>query len=170
MKSSSSQLSHTRLTQLLDYDMDDGLFRWKVARGGSIEGEVAGSSRRDGYIAICIDRGRFLAHRLAIFYVTGVWPISEVDHCDGDRKNNSYLNLREASRKENSYNHKTRCDNTSGVRGVTFKKDKGKWRATIQKDNKSHHIGYYDSFDEAVIQRKLAAIVLFGEFAGEVSR
>lgn len=165
-----SRLTHSRLVELLDYDEDDGFFRWKVWRGGCVPGEVAGSPHIGGYVVICVDHVHYLAHRLAVFYVTGEWPAHEVDHCDGVRTNNAYGNLRQASRKENSYNHGTRVDNTSGVRGVSFKKDKGKWRATIQQNRQSHHLGYFDEFELAVEARRNAAIAMFGEFAGEVSR
>jgi len=40
-------------------------------------------------------------------------------------------------------------NNTSGYRGVSFKKRCGKWCAQIQINNKKTHLGYFDSAEEA---------------------
>lgn len=164
------KLSHERLLELLDYDLLSGVFTWKVNRGGVHPGDTAGTAHIGGYLAVCLDYKRYLLHRLAIFYVTSKWPADEVDHIDGDRSNNAWVNLREATRCQNSYNHKKRVDNSSGVRGVSFRTDKGLWRASIQKDNKAIHIGYFPTIELAISARIDAAKLLFGEFASEVCR
>ena len=44
--------------------------------------------------------------------------------------------------------------NSSGVRGVTWKKDKQKWEAYICCQGKSHYLGRYDTLEQAVAARK----------------
>jgi hypothetical protein len=47
-------------------------------------------------------------------------------------------------------------NNTSGYPGVHFKVADRRWIAVIQVANARHHLGYFDSFDEAVAARKTA--------------
>lgn len=47
---------------------------------------------------------------------------------------------------------KTRCDNTSGFRGV-YPARSGKWKAVIGLQSKRYHLGTFDSFPEAVSAR-----------------
>lgn len=44
----------------------------------------------------------------------------------------------------------------SGVRGVSWHKGKGKWRATLCYKGKDMHLGYFDTIDEAAAARKEA--------------
>ena len=57
-----------------------------------------------------------------------------------------------------------RSNNTSGVPGVEWMKDKRKWRAAICFKGKRRYLGSFDSFDEAVKARKRAEEELFGKF------
>lgn len=41
--------------------------------------------------------------------------------------------------------------NTSGYRGVSFKKDKQKWKAYININHKQKHLGYFDNKDIAAL-------------------
>ena len=162
-------LDHGYLLSILDYDRDTGRFTWKTHRGKCVPGDIAGSSHPGGYWVICIDHLKYLAHRLAWFYVTRTWPDEEIDHRDRNRRNNAFENLRQATRNQNACNHKRRRDNKSGVRGVDWRECKGKWRAHIQHNGRSHHLGYFDSIEDAAEARSAAALRMFGDFAGEVS-
>lgn len=86
-------LTVERLRELLDYDPETGVFRWKEPRRKCRVGEVAGSLRKDGYVKIQVDGRFYQAHRLAWLCVYGVWP-SAIDHIDGNRANNAIANLR----------------------------------------------------------------------------
>ena len=85
-----------RVRATFDYDPDTGIFTRLVearsGRGGghlsASIGDVAGHQRRDGYIAIKIDRIAYKAHRLAWLHVHGEWPPNEIDHINGDRGDN----------------------------------------------------------------------------------
>lgn len=51
---------------------------------------------------------------------------------------------------------KIRSDNTTGVKGVTFEKNRNKYRAQITLGNKKKHLGYFDTLEDAAQARKIA--------------
>lgn len=112
-----------RLKEFYTYNPETGIVR----RIGSYR---VGALGRHGYLTLTIDGKSYLLHRLIWFYMTGLWP-SEIDHIDQNKLNNRWVNLREVTRSENSLNHPLRTDNTSGVAGVTFHSETGKWRARV---------------------------------------
>ena len=83
-------------------------------------GSAAGTPNGNGYVRISVLGERHHAHRLAWFYVHGVWPPEDVDHIDGCRSNNALRNLRLASRAENNLNLRgPKSGNRSGLLGVS---------------------------------------------------
>ena len=103
-KTKENALTHDRLSSLLEYNAESGAFRWLKKphkRNHNIVGDIAGYNQKGGYIIIQIDKQRYFAHRVAWFYVYGVWPTDEIDHINGDKLNNSIENLREATASEN---------------------------------------------------------------------
>jgi HNH endonuclease len=111
-----------RLRELLHYDPNTGEFRWRMAKKGTYAGAVAGryNTDGDGYRQIGINRRLYKKHRLAWFYMTGAWPRHEIDHINGDRGDNRFCNLREATASENRRNMRKRVNNTSGYKGVSL--------------------------------------------------
>src|SRR5262245_57168181 len=97
-------LEVTRLRELLKYIPETGDFYWKKPRRGMVQGACAGTLINNGYIHIVIDGHAFKAHRLAWFYVNGVWPKQQIDHINGKRADNRICNLREAVQRQNSWN------------------------------------------------------------------
>ena len=149
-----------RLHELLDYDPATGTFRWTVVRKHNRAGKVAGTSHNGGYWSIRIDGIRYLAHRLAIFYMTGLWPI-EGDHHNRNKRDNRAANLRPATRSQNAANAGMPCNNTSGVKGVSFNRAAQKWVVYVGRE----HWGTYDDFDIACLIRHEAAAKTYGEFS-----
>lgn len=72
-------------------------------------------------------------------------------------------NVRWASRAVQARNTKVHITTKTGVRGVSWSKSKNKWRAAIYVDNRQKHLGYFNSFDEAVAARKSGEILLWGD-------
>ena len=102
-------------------------------------------------------------HRL----IMGLYPGNKtihVDHIHTERKNdNRKSNLRIATKSQNGMNMKMMPQNTSGVTGVSYKKEKGLWVAYITINNQRIWLGSSKNFDKAVILRKAAEEKYFGE-------
>lgn len=137
------------LHSILAYDPETGAFIWKRARGGkAIAGATAGIINRDGYRRIAIYKKPYMAHRLAWFYVHGVWPEKFIDHIDGNPANNAISNLRQCSHSENHQNRVSLIAKPSHLIGAQKVKG-GKWRARICAGGKQIYIGTFDTPEEA---------------------
>lgn len=92
----------------------------------------------------------------------------DVDHKNGhgSRNDNRKCNLRVATRQQNMRNKTSITTNTSGFIGVSFRKDRNKWRAYINTDKGNQLLlGHYNTFTEAVKARIEGELKYFGEFA-----
>lgn len=167
-------LTQSQVRELLDYDPETGVFIWRVDRVGGngtvvkAAGSVAGcASMREtnSYLHIVINGRSYGAHRLAWLIMTGSWPAKDIDHKDGDGLNNQWINLREATSSQNCANKRLRRDNTSGAKGVSWRPDLGKWKATITAEGKTRHLGFFVDKDDAAAAYEAAATEHFGEFA-----
>ena len=81
-----------------------------------------------------------------------------VDHIDGDKHNNTRENLRSACYSKQNLNRKKQKINISGYVGVGYNKRAKKWRASAYKNNKTFHIGYFDTPEIAFKARCLYVI------------
>ena len=87
-----------------------------------------------------------------------------VDHKNRCKTNNHLSNLRFATDSENSQNASMKSNNTSGVIGVCWSKNRKKWRAEIRVNGGNKHLGYFDDKDDAITARRNAEILHFGEY------
>jgi hypothetical protein len=90
-----------------------------------------------------------------------------VDHIDRNKLNNHISNLRYATDSENGMNKSRQSNNTSGIVGVYFCKDRNKWRAVIKKDGNPIHLGYFETKEEAIEARSKAEEKYFKEFRAQ---
>jgi hypothetical protein len=154
-----------RIKELLHYDHESGCFFWKQNKGKFLAGSKAGTICK-GYVAIKIDYKIYAAHRIAWFLLTGEDPMNKhIDHIDNDRSNNRPWNLRLATNSQNMFNQPAPQSNTSGFKGVSYRKTRRKWIATIQKDGKQHFLGHFNTPELAHMAYCKAAAELHGEFA-----
>ena len=159
-------LTQERLREILEYVPATGLFRWLDSRHGAVEvGAIAGGvNESSGYIHIKIDGKIYQAQRLAVLYMVGAWPTHMVDHENGKRSDNSWLNLREATRAQNSQNATTYKNNRLGLKGV-FQQRNGRFTARIKVAGKSLTIGTFNTAEDASAAYATAAVHHFGSFA-----
>jgi hypothetical protein len=101
-----------------------------------------------------------IMHRLIMDAPKGL----EVDHINGNPLDNRRCNLRLCTQAQNTRNHKIRKDNSSGFPGVSFYKQRNKWRACINLNYRSKFLGYFNSAQDASLAYRCAAKKLFGEF------
>lgn len=141
------ELTADRVRELLDYDPETGVLRWRVARGPKKAGSVAGTIDKK-YCVIKIDNRGYRAHRLAWLHTFGEWPDGVIDHRDGDGVTNALRNLRDVTRAVNNENQRrARADSRSGMLGVTVYGDR--FRARIRAAGKLRWLGIFDSADAA---------------------
>ena len=116
---------------------------------------VAGTGLPDGR------RAWVYMHRLILGLTD---PSVLVDHISGDGLDNRRVNLRTCSRSENARNSRKRVNNTSGFKGVSWQKGRGKWKAQISVAGKNRHLGLFNTAAEAHSAYCRAADELHGEF------
>lgn len=156
------ELTQAYLKSILHYDPETGILtRTKKTIGWVNIGDVVGYIGKRGYYSTVITfagkEKRITLHRLAFFYMEGRWPLM-IDHINGVKTDNRWINLREVTQLENGKNTKIHKNNKTGVSGVYWAKDKNKWTAQIKVNHKMIYLGRYASFDDAVNARKAAEV------------
>lgn len=155
-----------RLRALLHYDLATGEFTRAVTTAPRAKaGAIAGGERKDGYRRICVDGTDYFAHRLAWLYVTGTVPDGEIDHINGNPRDNRIANLRCVTHGQNTLNSRQRPPGVSGLRGVTLHKKTGLWNARIRIDGKQSSLGYFKSPEQAKAAYEAAVLEVHGEHA-----
>jgi len=109
-------------------------------------------------------------------------PKIHVDHIDGNSLNNTRANLRKATPTQNGANRRTSKANTSGYRGVCFRKKSGtdrygnklpfpkkEWVAQININGKRVGLGYFTTAEEAARAFDKAAKMIYGDFCGKLN-
>lgn len=156
-----------QLKESVHYDPKTGLFsrKWKTRPTF----EHIGSKKKHGYIVFQVCGHRDYAHRFAWLYMTGKWP-KELDHINGDRGDNRWLNLRRATRTQNNGNRKL-CNKKKYhhlPKGVLLRKNRGGsigYMARINYKNRQIHISTHKTMEEAHAAYMAMAKKLFGDFA-----
>lgn len=88
-----------------------------------------------------------------------------VDHINGNTLDNRKSNLRICLQKENMRNQKRKSTNTSGFKGVSYRKRDNTWRARIMLDYKEVSLGTFKTKKSAAKAYNDAALKLHGKFA-----
>ena len=145
------QINQEQLKELLHYDPETGVFKWKIASAMRIKiGDVAGTLDDKGYIIITVFNKRYRAHRLAWLYTHGKFPENHMDHINGLRNDNRIINLRAVTQAENNRNYSAYKNNTSGYIGVSWETGKNKWKVSITGVN----YGSFKSKSDAIAKAK----------------
>ena len=127
----------------------NGNLYWRKRPNSMVKaGEKAGSEDSLGYTFIAYKRKKYALHRLIFWRHYGFLP-DEVDHIDGNPRNNCVENLRAATHLENMRNSKIRKDNTSGIKGVCWSIASKKWEVKFQLNGKTKHFGKYHDINVA---------------------
>jgi hypothetical protein len=95
------------------------------------------------------------AHRVAWAWMMNEWP-DEIDHINGNRADNRWVNLRSVDHEANSKNSSRPSNNSSGAVGVSWHSVQKCWRAYIKVNQRSIHLGRFLTFDDALFARLAA--------------
>ena len=142
-------LTSVRLHEVLQYFPKTGKFSRRVPAANAAAGARFGCPAKNKYLRGRVDGALYYSHRLAWLYMTGSWPIGDVDHIDGDRANNAWENLRESSRAQNCQNIERASISSSGVKNVYFDRPSSRWQVKIMRNYKSKSYGYFETIQEA---------------------
>ena len=112
-----------------------GQHTWRLCEGRG--GKTRYAARKEGGRTIQL-------HRVVADTPAGL----ETDHRNGNGLDNRRSNLRSATRAQNQQNRQ-RSEGRSALRGVSWHAQAGCWRATAVVQGKQHHLGLFDSEDEA---------------------
>lgn len=166
---------------MVDYDAETGSMVWRAKDASESDaarwntryaGKECGTIDDKGYRRILIRfAGRppfkIRAHRLAWFISFGALPLGEIDHINQQKLDNRIANLRDVTNSINQRNVARKANNTSGVTGVTWHKQRGKWCAQASVNGKHCHLGLFDELNEAeTAARKFRAANGFTEKHG----
>jgi hypothetical protein len=160
------ELSFLKQLLYVDSSSPSGLRNRITRNSKAVKDAIAGRSNGQGYYQVRIKNVCYSAHRLVWYLSTYLDPgLDCIDHSDGDQTNNAIENLRIANWAGNSFNRAKSVSNTSGYKGVSFKKDKQKWYAQIKANGKHVYLGTYTNLEEAAEVYNQAALAHHGIFA-----
>ena len=87
-----------------------------------------------------------------------------VDHKNTNKKDNRKENLRFATNSQNCTNKGLISNNTSGVTGVYWEKNKKRWFAEVSVNYKTIRSSYFKEFNDAVEARKELEDKYYGDY------
>ena len=126
------------------YDPETGVFTWREGRKRK---GAAGFPRTAGYWGLKLGQHLFAAHRVAWLYVHGEWPRYDIDHIDGDRRNNRISNLRDVTTSVNGQNQR-KATASSQTRLLGCHPHRHKFQAQITLDGSIKHLGVFDTAEQ----------------------
>jgi|SRR3990172_7952394 len=138
-------ISLNDLRKMINYDHETGyMTRVKDDKKHKSIKCNSGHIQKDGYLAIYVGGKTYLSHRLAWLYFHGELPKGVIDHIDGNKLNNSIVNLRDVDRSGNAQNQRrAQARNKCGLLGASFEKGANKWRSEIVVRGKRFNLGRY---------------------------
>jgi len=90
-------------------------------------------------------RSTLILHRLIMDAPKGM----VVDHINHDTLDNRKGNLRIITDSQNNQNRKGKANSSSGILGVNWNKQAGKWQVAVKVNGKNKHIGLFDDIERA---------------------
>lgn len=146
---SAETISVQELRSILHYDPLTGVFRWKVPFRGIGINATAGKNTPDGGRAITYKGRTLQGTRLAWMHYYGVAPDGHVVPENGDKSDLRIANLKDQPRSETVAGSSIRSTNRSGCRGVSWNSRVQKWVASITRNQRRVHLGFFATVEEA---------------------
>lgn len=142
-------ITQARLKELFSYDPETGVFtRLVTVNSQAKAGDIATCRSRYGYTVFRVDGRLYRANRMAHLYMTGELPRHQVDHINGMRSDDRWVNLRDVMPQKNAQNSRVaRPGNKSGLLGVS--PNRNRFSASIVVSGKKTHLGTFDTAEIA---------------------
>lgn len=113
------KITPERLRQLVKYDPKTGVMTWLMARPKCSPGTRVGRLVK-GRRQVFVEGRYYYVSVLAVVYMTGVWPVHDVDHRSRDKADDRWDNLRQATRSQNKANVQLQSNNKLRLKGVSW--------------------------------------------------
>ena len=126
--------------------------------------EEAGTLSNNGYFVVTVYGKQYYVHRICWFLKTGFWPDGNVDHINGVKEDNSWMNLRLATHSQNGCN-RLNSANKSGCKNVYWSNTRNRWVIDITLNRVRVFHKVMEDYDEAVALAKAKMDEIHGEFA-----
>lgn len=141
------------------YVIDDVLHWMPVASSGRkrsavYSGKPCGCLSKRGYIQVRMGKDKFMAHRILWAMRCGSWPVTGIDHINGNKTDNRASNMREVTQFSNSKNAEKYKRKEPWIATGVSRHGIG-FRADAQVDNKRFFIGLFKCHTAAMVARKL---------------
>lgn len=157
---------YVKLNKVLNYCPNTGVLSWcKTVSNSAREGQEAGSNHNKGYRFIRYQGKFYFTHKVAWLLFYKDWPSGEIDHINGDKKDNRINNLRVVTRQQQMTNTPSKKNSSSRFKGVTWHKVNKKWRVQIAIKGVKYHLGMFDDEREAALMYNYAAMEAWGKHA-----
>ena len=96
----------------------------------------------------------YQAHRIIWLWMTGRWPVVEIDHRNRNRADNRFKNLHEVTGNQQNQRNASRRNNKSGFTGVYM--INGKYIAHIKVNKRLIYLGTFPTIEAAAAARQAA--------------
>lgn len=155
------------LRSLFMYDPATGVVTNRVRRNynalaGAEIGTEFENAKGQRYRRVRIGKKMVLVHRLVWFMETGVWPKGEIDHVNGDGRDNRWVNLRDVTASQNKANLvRLKRNNQSGIQGVCFDVRKQVWITQLNCQGRRVHWSTHSTREAALAARRAAEQAYF---------
>lgn len=145
-----ANLTAQLVRELLDYEPETGLLTWRRPTSNRVKAGDPVGNLTHGRFETSILGVRVSCHRLAWFYMYGEWPVGDIDHINGDPKDNRIRNLRDVPHRTNIENQgqKTR-KSYSGLIGAHWSARHRLYCSRIKTLGKAHYLGWFKTAEEA---------------------
>ena len=117
--------------------------------------ELKQTKCKNGYFCFTASRKTLFTHRImALTFLKREKGKDLVDHINRIRTDNRLENLRWSNYRENAINSKSRKNNTTGIKGVSFDKSRIRWKVSIYLDKGKEKCFYFKNKEDAILYRK----------------
>ena len=156
-----TDLTYEKVKYLFRYNPFTGNLIRRVSRNtNSMKGQIVKCQSSRRYAVVTISGRDYLVHRIIWLYMTGKWPRDQIDHINRIKHDNRWVNLREATGRQQQMNLNINRRNKLGIRGITIVRNR--FCVQLKIKGQRGYLGHFKNLDDAVKVRRAAEINHFG--------